>query len=102
MVAYKVKLDEDKSVDLRMLTLDQLRKLCKNVGVRYVNNCNKFQCRKALCVLAKYQEKMERDGAVGTTIIADKTTNNILCITNIIFSHDLLDSFLVLNDNKKG
>ena len=30
----------------------------------------------------------------------DTTTNNIIRITNIIFSHDFLDLFLTLNDNK--
>jgi hypothetical protein len=41
----------------------------------------------------------ERDGA---TVLenSDKTTNNIIRITNIIFSNDFLDSFLSLNDYK--
>ena len=52
MVAFEVKLvgeEGDATFDLQKLNLDQIRKLCRNVGVQYVNKCNKFQCRKALC-----------------------------------------------------
>ena len=98
MMAYAMDGDDNETEDLTKLTLDQLRKLCKNIGKRYVNNCTKFQCRKALCVLANYQEHRERDG---TGTISDKTTGNIIRITNIIFSHEFLDSFLALNDSKK-
>ena len=91
MVAYAMDGNDNETKDLTKLTLDQLRKLCKNIGIRYVNNCTKFQCRKALCVLANYQEHRERDG---TGTISDKTTGNIIRITNIIFSHEFLDSFL--------
>ena len=73
MVAYEVESDGDDAADLTQLTLDQLRKLCKNVGVRYVNNCSKFQCRKALWVLAQYQEQRERDG---TSTFPDNTAKN--------------------------
>ena len=100
MVAFEVVLNEDEegAIDLTSLTLDQLRKFCKNVGVQYVNNCSKFQCRKALWVLAQYQEQRERTGA--TIAVSDKTTNNIIRLTNMIFSHEFLDSFLSLNDAK--
>jgi hypothetical protein len=100
MVAFEVKLEEggdSATFELNNLTLDHLRKLCKNVGVKYVNKCTKFQCRKALWVLAEYQQGRE-SGALTTT--SDKTTNNIIRITNIIFSHEFLDSFLALNDIK--
>ena len=102
MVAYKVVFDENdenKTVDLEKLTLDQLRRLCKNVGVQYVNKCSKFQCRKALWVLAQYQQQREKDGASLSTV-SDRTSHNIIRITNVIFSHNFLDSFLALNDIK--
>ena len=101
MVAYKVMLEEGVGTfDLNTLTLDQMRKLCKNVGVRYVNKCNKFQCRKALWVLAEYQNQKEMESAQNYTTASEKMTNNIVRITNIIFSHDFLESFLALNDIK--
>jgi hypothetical protein len=101
-VAYKVAFDdndENQTFDLDKLTLDQLRRLCKNIGVQYVNKCSKFQCRKAIWVLANHQQQREKDGAPVTTV-ADRTTNNIIRITNVIFSHNFLDSFLALNDIK--
>lgn len=98
MVAYEASCDGETFV-LDKLTLDQLRRLCKNVGVRYVNKCSKFQCRKALWVLAQYQEQRERDGA-SCLSLSEKMTNNIVRITNIVFCHDFVDSFLTLNDIK--
>ena len=34
------------------------------------------------------------------TTASEKMTNNIVCTTNIIFSHEFLESFLALNDIK--
>jgi hypothetical protein len=85
--------------DLNTLTLNHLQKLCKNAGVRYVNKCTKFQCRKALWVLAKYQQQRE-SGDLTYSTVSEKHTNNIICITNIIFSHKFLDLLLTLNDIK--
>ena len=102
MVAYKVALDENEEnheFDLDKLTLDQLQRLCRNVGVQYVNKCSKFQCRKALWVLANHQQQREIEGAPITTV-SDRSSTNILRITNVIFSHNFLDSFLALNDIK--
>ena len=84
-------------LDLNTLTLDQLRKLCKKVGVNnYINNRNRFQCRKALWAVAQHQEGPRTRVAVTMT---DRTTNNIIRISNILFSHQFLDSFLLaLND----
>ena len=98
-VAYQAKLSDGSTVDLSQLTLDQLRKLCRQVGCSYVNKCNKFQCRKAIWILASYQLKIEHDGST-VKIGTDKTTNNIVRITNILFSSDFVDTFLSLNDNK--
>ena len=80
MVAYLVSLndfDDNDTIELDKLTLDQLRRLCKNVGVQYVNKCSKFQCRKALWVLANHQEQREKDGVPMLTV-SDRTSNNII------------------------
>jgi hypothetical protein len=65
-VAHTVDLEEGKgdnsTFELNVLTIDQMRNLCWNVGVSYVNKCHKFQCRKALWVLGKYQENRNNDG----------------------------------------
>ena len=103
MVAHTVDVDGDdggvSTLELNVLTIDQMRKLCRNVGVSYVNKCNKFQCRKALWVLAEYQEKRYNDGRVMATT-TEKMTNNIIRLTNIVFSNEFYDSFIKLNDNK--
>jgi hypothetical protein len=96
MVAFAVEVDGD-TVDLTSLHLDQLRIFCKKVGVRYVNNCTKFQCRKALNIMAKYVERREKEDGVQ---VADRTDSNIIRLTNIIFSHEFVDRFLALNDAK--
>ena len=103
MVVHTVDVDGDdggvSTLELNVLTIDQMRKLCRNVGVSYVNKCNKFQCRKALWVLAEYQEKRYNDGRVMATT-TEKMTNNIIRLTNIVFSNEFYDSFIKLNDNK--
>ena len=73
MVAYGMELEDDDAdgdgspFELNSLTIDQMRKLCRNVGVSYVNKCTKFQCRKALWVLAKFQEQRNHDGGAVVT-----------------------------------
>jgi hypothetical protein len=101
MVAYAVMLqhDDESTFDLNSLTLDQIRKLCKNVGVQYVNKCTKFQCRKALWILSRYQLDRENDSR-SLVSASEKTTNNIVRITNILFSHEFFESFMELNDIK--
>ena len=103
MVAHTVDLEEgegdDSPFELNVLTIDQMRKLCRNVGVSYVNKCNKFQCRKALWVLARYQENRNNDGRVIATA-NEKMSNNIIRLTNIIFSNEFYDAFIKLNDIK--
>ena len=97
VVAYAVEL-EDGQVDLTTLNLDQLRKFCKKVGIQYVNNCTKFQCRKALSILARFLEGREKDGEFLSLV--DRTDTNIIRLSNIIFGHEFIDRFLSLNDAK--
>ena len=99
MVAYEAFFEDSPSIPLDKLTLDQLRTLCKNVGCHYVNKCNKFHCRKALWILAHHHQQRERDG-VPMSSNTDRNSNNIIRITNVIFSHAFIDGLLALNDNK--
>lgn len=98
-VAYEASFGET-IVDLTKLTLDQLRQLCKNVGVQYVNNCTKFQCRKALWILSNHQEQREKDG-IPVSSAAERASSTIVRLINVIFSHNFFESFLKLNDIKK-
>jgi hypothetical protein len=86
---------DDSMFELNVLTIDQMRKLCRNIGVSYVNKCNKFQCRKALWVLAKYQENRNNDGHVMATA-PEKMSNKIIQLTNIIVGNEFYDAFIKL------
>jgi hypothetical protein len=105
MVAYEACFDGDDDNDfpsilLEKLTLDQLRKLCRNVGCHYVHKCNKFHCRKALWVLANHHQQREKDGAP-MSIESDRTSSNIIRMTNVMFSNVFVDDLVALNDIKK-
>jgi hypothetical protein len=63
MVAYQIKGTDGKDYDLEKdLTLDQLRVLCKKFGCNYVNNKNKFACRKSLFIINDFKNKMPEEG----------------------------------------
>jgi hypothetical protein len=100
LVAYEVYLPTSQEVfDLEKLTLDHLRKLSKNCGINYVNNRSKFQCRKALQILASFQEQRERDG-LNLLTATERTNSNIIRLVNVIFSNDFFPSLLKLNNIK--
>ena len=101
-VAFTVALDDNDggpTMELDKLTADQLRMLCKNVGVNYVNSKNKFACRKALAILANHQKDREMMGAPLSTT-TERASNNIVRLVNIIFSNNFYDTFIKLNDIK--
>ena len=101
MVAYEVTAADGTIMGLENdLNLDQLRAFSRKAGCNYVSNKNKFACRRALYIQAMFNEKMKREGIVVATA-DEKMTNNIIRITNIVFSHEFVDSFLTLNDIKK-
>jgi hypothetical protein len=103
MVAYQARKPDSPSAlfyELDKLTLDNLRRICRNVGVPYVNKCVKFQCRKALWILAASQEKKEKEGAIVSTVVTERASCNIIRLCNVLFSHHFFDSLLALNDIK--
>jgi hypothetical protein len=104
MVAYSVKIRNEDGVsdtqyELTKFTLEQLRRLARNLGVSYVNKCNKFQCRKALWILANHQEALERDGERLSTA-TERSSSNTIRLCNILFSGEFLEDLLCLNDIK--
>ena len=106
MVAYEVVVVEgdntEKKIVLDELTLDQLRMLCRKIGVRYVNNCTKFQCRKALWRLANVPEP-DPAAVVVVAAFSDTMTSNIVRIANILLSQSpFWESFRKLKDHQTG
>ena len=95
-MAYKVSLGQDDgTIKLDKLTLDQLRKLCKNVGVQYVNNCTKFACRKALWILSNHQEQREKDG-IRLSTVSERASSNMSMTSSVT----IFELFLKSNDIK--
>jgi hypothetical protein len=102
MVAFRARdpdSPEGEFFELDKLTLDHLRLICRTVGVPYVNKCIKFQCRKALSILARHQDQREKDGAILSTV-SERTSVNIIRLCNVIFSHHFYDDLLAINDIK--
>ena len=84
-------------VDLKILIVDHLRRLCKNVGVVNCGSANKFECRKALATFIKYQDELERKGLTATST-ASRLTSTICRAVNVVFSEQFVDSFFSVND----
>ena len=84
---------------IHSLTLDQIRKFCKLLGIKYVNNCTKFQCRRAIAVLLEYGQTLPNDGSP-RRFNEDRRVNTIIRITNVVFSSKFVDRFLCINDAK--
>jgi hypothetical protein len=91
MVAYEVTTTEvtttspvsgGSGFQLDTLTLDQLRLLCRNIGVKYTNKCNKFQCRKEIAVLAKHHEKSGSGSPVSSQSCYEKLHPNLIVSTS--------------------
>ena len=80
-----------------LITLDQIRKFCKILGIKYVNNCTKFQCRRAIAVLLEYGQANDGNGR---RFNEDRRQNTIIRITNVVFCSEFLDRFLRINDAK--
>ena len=79
---------------LEKLTLDHFCKLCKNCGINYVNNHSKFQCRKALQILASFQKQRKRHGLILLTA-TERSGRNIVQLVNDIFSNYFFPSAIV-------
>ena len=85
MVAYQATVMNEQNIvevfELDKLTLDQLSRFARNVGVPYVNKCTKFQCRKGLWILANHQEQMETYGG-RVTITEERFSSNVIRLCN--------------------
>jgi hypothetical protein len=101
MVAHEVITSEgeDGAIILDTLTLDQIRLLCRNIGVKHYQGYSKFKCKRAIYELIIFMEKKERCELEVDTI-KDVMSSNIIRLTNVIFSSEYFDDFIKLNDRK--
>jgi hypothetical protein len=87
------------TVDLKVLSLDQLRFICRKVGISHVASLNKFACRKQIAVWCKYQLKL-RDSGLSASSYTSRITSNICRAINVVFSSEFVDEFNKVNDRK--
>jgi hypothetical protein len=50
----------DGKFSFKKLTLEQMRKLCKNIGIANCGSHSKFNCRKAITTYFRYQEILNK------------------------------------------
>jgi hypothetical protein len=89
----------DGKFDIDKLTIELLRKLCKNVGIANCGSHNKFNCRKAIATFFWYQDILQKNGLKPTTH-ADRVTSNICRAVNVVFSEEFIEDFKTINDRK--
>jgi hypothetical protein len=92
---------DDKEViyDLKILNVDQLQQLCKNVGVVNCGNSTKFQCRVLIATYFNYKKSLSKQGHSHQTQ-EKRTTSTILHAVNVVFSNDFIVDFLAINNRK--
>jgi hypothetical protein len=85
--------------EINKLTIDQMRKLCRNLGITNCGSYNKFNCRKAIATYFRYQEVMAKNGLMPTTHHA-RLTSTICRAVNVVFSDEFIEDFKKVNDRK--
>ena len=92
---------DDKPVvfDLNTLTVELIRRLCKNIGVVNCGSFNKFECRKALATFLNYHDDLHNKG-LSARSAAGRLTSTIIRAVNVVFSDSFRDGFLSVNDRK--
>jgi hypothetical protein len=90
---------EQETIDLKELSLDHLRSVCRSLGVSQVSNLNKFTSRKQIAVWCQYQSTLKKSGLAASTY-ADRLTSNICRLVNVCFSEEFFDDFKKVHDRK--
>lgn len=99
-VVQKVKVnDNDEYFDLTTLNQDQIRMLCRNIGVTNCGSSSKFVCRKTIASYLLYRESLQKVGLAPTSH-SSRVTSTVCRAVNVVFSSQFLDDFLKVNDRK--
>lgn len=104
LCAQSVKLKDDKGNEVSFcipkdLNLDQLRKLCANVGVTNAGSSSKYKCRQAIASLIRYEQQLQGKGLAPGSHGA-RTSNSLCRVINVVFGPDFVDRFVTLNDKR--
>jgi hypothetical protein len=81
------------------LNLCQLRRFCRQIGVKQTAACNKDACRRAIAMLINFEQGLSNAGLDPKKKEA-LARNTLLRLVNVVFSPSFLDRFLALNDAK--
>jgi hypothetical protein len=84
---------------LGTLSIDNLRKLCKNIGVVNCGSHNKYNCRKAIATYFKYQDKLVATGMTPSSH-SSRVTSTVCRAVNVVFSTEFVEEFRTVNDRK--
>jgi hypothetical protein len=87
------------AMDLCLLSVENLRKLCTNLGISNAGSYSKFNCRKAIAICFRYQESLANNG-IRPTSHASRVTNTVCRAVNVVFSADFIEEFKTVNDRK--
>jgi hypothetical protein len=102
-VVQKVKVtkdtDNDEYFDLTTLNQDQIRVLCRNIGVTNCGSSSKFVCRKTIAAYLQYRESLQKVGLAPTSH-SSRVTSTVCRAVNVVFSSQFIDDFLMVNDRK--
>jgi hypothetical protein len=87
------------TVDLTKLTLDQLRALCRILGVRTPHTLNKYECRVAVARHIRVSQGLEEAG-ITPQLQQCRLTSTICRAVNVCFSDQFIERFEAVNDLK--
>jgi hypothetical protein len=87
------------AIDLCSLSVENLRKLCINLGISNTGSFSKFNCPKAIAIYFWYQESLANIG-IRPTSHASRVTSTVCRAVNVVFSADFIEDFKTVNDRK--
>jgi hypothetical protein len=98
-VAKTIKIDDNLSFEINDLSIDQIRVLCKKIGMRYCGNRPKLECRILIADHFKFHDTIAHHN-LKPTWYASKVTSSICRVVNVVFSESFVEDFKKVNDRK--
>ena len=86
-------------VDAHKLNLDQLRSLCRLVGIKNAHQLNKFECRKSIANQIRVHQRLREEGITPQSQHG-RLTSTICRAVNVCFSEPYLADLEKVNDLK--
>ena len=94
-------LDANKSFDIQERNIDQIRQMCRNLGVVNIGCANKFHCRRAIAGHSiDYMKALRQEHGLAPSSQAARIPSTICRAVNVIFSSSYIEDFLTVNNRK--